>query len=464
MQDYPCRRHPLKPTLLIVDDEKPSREGLRAALEGQYEVSLAEDAISARRLLEEERFDVMLSDLRMTGEDGMKLIQHAKALSRPPVCILMTAYGSEELAVQAMKQGADDYISKGRLQLDELEMRLAKLLRARGLERENVSLQQQLDERYGLHEIVGDSPALREVLETIKQVAPSRATILIEGESGTGKELVARAIHTLSPRAKGPFLAVHCAALSSNLLESELFGHERGAFTGAVERRQGRFESADGGTLFLDEIGEIDPSVQVKILRVLETREFERVGGNRVVQTDVRLVAATNRSLRQMAKEGTFREDLFYRLNVITLHIPPLRDRPGDVALLAAHFLQRHARENGKKLSGFAPEVMEIFRRYRWPGNIRELGNAIHRMVVLARGERLEKEDLPPEMMVESGESPPGAKGVADTLNLAEVERRLVTRALRQTDQNITQAAELLGLSRRTLHRKLNEMKSPPGG
>jgi DNA-binding NtrC family response regulator len=454
----------LKPTLLIVDDEKPSREGLRAALEGQYEVSLAEDAISARRLLEEERFDVMLSDLRMTGEDGMKLIQHAKALSRPPVCILMTAYGSEELAVQAMKQGADDYISKGRLQLDELEMRLAKLLRARGLERENVSLQQQLDERYGLHEIVGDSPALREVLETIKQVAPSRATILIEGESGTGKELVARAIHTLSPRAKSPFLAVHCAALSSNLLESELFGHERGAFTGAVERRQGRFESADGGTLFLDEIGEIDPSVQVKILRVLETREFERVGGNRVVQTDVRLVAATNRSLRQMAKEGTFREDLFYRLNVITLHIPPLRDRPGDVALLAAHFLQRHARENGKKLSGFAPEVMEIFRRYRWPGNIRELGNAIHRMVVLARGERLEKEDLPPEMMVESGESLPGAKGVPDTLNLAEVERRLVTRALRQTDQNITQAAELLGLSRRTLHRKLNEMKSTPGG
>jgi DNA-binding NtrC family response regulator len=454
----------LKPTLLIVDDEKPSREGLRAALEGQYEVSLAEDAISARRLLEEERFDVMLSDLRMTGEDGMKLIQHAKALSRPPVCILMTAYGSEELAVQAMKQGADDYISKGRLQLDELEMRLAKLLRARGLERENVSLQQQLDERYGLHEIVGDSPALREVLETIKQVAPSRATILIEGESGTGKELVARAIHTLSPRAKSPFLAVHCAALSSNLLESELFGHERGAFTGAVERRQGRFESADGGTLFLDEIGEIDPSVQVKILRALETREFERVGGNRVVQTDVRLVAATNRSLRQMAKEGTFREDLFYRLNVITLHIPPLRDRPGDVALLAAHFLQRHARENGKKLSGFAPEVMEIFRRYRWPGNIRELGNAIHRMVVLARGERLEKEDLPPEMMVESGESLPGAKGVPDTLNLAEVERRLVTRALRQTDQNITQAAELLGLSRRTLHRKLNEMKSLPGG
>ena len=464
MRDCPCHRHPLKPTLLIVDDEKPSREGLRAALEGQYEVSLAEDAISARRLLEEERFDVMLSDLRMTGEDGMKLIQHAKALSRPPVCILMTAYGSEELAVQAMKQGADDYISKGRLQLDELEMRLAKLLRARGLERENVSLQQQLDERYGLHEIVGDSPALREVLETIKQVAPSRATILIEGESGTGKELVARAIHTLSPRAKSPFLAVHCAALSSNLLESELFGHERGAFTGAVERRQGRFESADGGTLFLDEIGEIDPSVQVKILRVLETREFERVGGNRVVQTDVRLVAATNRSLRQMAKEGTFREDLFYRLNVITLHIPPLRDRPGDVALLAAHFLQRHARENGKKLSGFAPEVMEIFRRYRWPGNIRELGNAIHRMVVLARGERLEKEDLPPEMMVESGESLPGAKGVPDTLNLAEVERRLVTRALRQTDQNITQAAELLGLSRRTLHRKLNEMKSTPGG
>ncbi|MCC7518463.1 MAG: sigma-54-dependent Fis family transcriptional regulator [Verrucomicrobiae bacterium] len=449
----------MKPTLLIVDDEKPSREGLRAALEGQYDVYLAEDAVSAQRLLEEEHFDVMLSDLRMPGDDGLKLIQRAKALPHPPVCILMTAYGSEELAVRAMKQGADDYISKGRLQLDELEMRLAKLLRARGLERENVKLQQQLDERYGLHEIVGDSAAIREVHETIKQVAPSRATVLIEGESGTGKELVARAIHTLSPRAKGPFLAVHCAALSSNLLESELFGHERGAFTGAIERRQGRFELADGGTLFLDEIGEIDSSVQVKILRVLESREFERVGGNRLVQTDVRLIAATNRNLRRMAKEGAFREDLFYRLNVITLRIPPLRERPSDIPLLATHFLKLHARENGKRLSGFTPEVMEAFRRYRWPGNVRELGNAIHRMVVLTRDDRLGAEDLPPELAEAPEGNAPSPEGDADPLNLAEIERRLIARALRAANQNITRAAALLGISRRTLHRKLREMK-----
>ncbi len=445
--------------MLIVDDEKPSREGLRAALEGQYDVYLAEDAVSARRLLDEERFDVMLSDLRMPGEDGLKLIQRAKSLPHPPVCILMTAYGSEELAVQAMKQGADDYISKGRLQLDELEMRLAKLLRARGLERENVALQQQLDERYGLHEIVGDSPAIREVHETIKQVAPSRATVLIEGESGAGKELVARAIHALSPRAKGPFLAVHCAALSANLLESELFGHERGAFTGAVERRQGRFELADGGTLFLDEIGEIDPSVQVKILRVLETREFERVGGNRVIHADARLVAATNRNLRRMAKEGRFREDLFYRLNVITLHIPPLRERPSDIPLLAAHFLKIHARENEKRFSGFAPEVLDTFRRYRWPGNVRELSNVIHRMVVLARGELLGAEDLPPDLAPRDEGGGDAPIGEMDTLNLAETERRLIARALRAADQNVTRAAELLGVSRRTLHRKLKEMK-----
>lgn len=445
--------------MLIVDDEKPSREGLRAALEGQYDVYLAEDAVSARRLLDEERFDVMLSDLRMPGEDGLKLIQRAKSLPHPPVCILMTAYGSEELAVQAMKQGADDYISKGRLQLDELEMRLAKLLRARGLERENVALQQQLDERYGLHEIVGDSPAIREVHETIKQVAPSRATVLIEGESGTGKELVARAIHALSPRAKGPFLAVHCAALSTNLLESELFGHERGAFTGAVERRQGRFELADGGTLFLDEIGEIDPTVQVKILRVLETREFERVGGNRVVHADARLVAATNRNLRRMAKEGRFREDLFYRLNVITLHIPPLRERPSDIPLLAAHFLELHARENEKRLAGFATEVLDAFRRYRWPGNVRELSNVIHRMVVLSRGDLLGTGDLPPDLVLRGEGGVEASIGETDTLNLAETERRLIARALRAADQNVTRAAELLGISRRTLHRKLREMK-----
>ncbi len=453
----------MKPQLLIVDDEKPSREGLRAALEERYEIYTAEDAASAIDLLEREKFDVLVSDLRMPGEDGMKLIQRAKALPRPPVCILMTAYGSEELAVEAMKKGADDYISKGRLQLDELEMRIGRLLRSRGLEAENVQLQQQLDDRYGMHTIVGESAPLREVLGTVKQVAPSRATVLLEGESGTGKELVAHAIHNLSPRAKGPFVAVHCASLSANLLESELFGHEKGAFTGAFERRQGRFEMADGGSLFLDEIGEIDPAVQVKILRVLEAREFERVGGNQKIQVDTRLITATNRDLKKMVADGKFREDLFFRLNVIRIQLPPLRDRREDIPLLANAFLKEFNRENDKRVKDIAPEVMDLFQKYAWPGNIRELRNVVNRMVVMARGERLMSRDAPSELK-ESKPLPPSSTTASESLNLAEMEKRLIAKALEKTGGNISRAAPLLGISRRTMHRKLNELNLPADG
>src|SRR6185436_10207066 len=286
-----------KPTLLIVDDEKPTREGLRAALEDRYDVYIAEDAATALGLLEAEHFDVLLTDFRLPNEDGMKLIARAKSLPKPPVCILMTAYGSEELAVQAMKSGADDYIAKGRLQIDELEMRIARVLRQQKLEAENVSLRQQLDSKFGLENIIGQSPAMVEVFDVVRQVAPTRATVLITGESGTGKELIAKAIHNLSPRSRQPLIAVHCAALPPTLLESELFGHEKGAFTGAHERRIGRFEQAQGGTLFLDEIGEIDPSTQVKLLRFLGERTFERVGSNKTLTADVRLIAATNKKL-----------------------------------------------------------------------------------------------------------------------------------------------------------------------
>jgi two-component system response regulator AtoC len=265
-----------KPLLLIVDDEKTTREGLRSALEDRYDVYLAEDAATAMELLEREPFNVLLTDLRLPKEDGMKLILRAKSLSKPPVCILMTAYGSEDVAVEAMKQGADDYIAKGRLQIDELEMRIARSLRQQNLEVENVTLRQQLDVKYGLENLIGESPAMREVFELVQQVAPSRATLLIRGESGTGKELIAKAIHQLSPRARHPLVTVHCAALAPTLLESELFGHEKGAFTGALERRIGRFEQAQGGTLFLDEIGEIDASIQIKLLRFLGERTFER--------------------------------------------------------------------------------------------------------------------------------------------------------------------------------------------
>ena len=298
-----------KPTLLIVDDEKPTRDGLRAALEDRYDVYVAQDAKAAMDLLERENFDALLTDFRLPSEDGMKLIARAKSLARPPVCILMTAYGSEELAVDAMKRGADDYLPKGRLQIDELELRIARALRRQGLETENLSLRRQLDTRFGLENIVGESPAMKEIFDVVQQVAPSRATVLVTGESGTGKELIAQAIHRLSPRAQQPLVIVHGAAQAPTLLESELFGHEKGAFTGAHERRIGRFEQAQGGTLFLDEIGEIDATIQVKLLRFLGERTFERVGSNKTLTADVRLITATNKNLEEMVKAGSFRED-----------------------------------------------------------------------------------------------------------------------------------------------------------
>src|SRR2546421_1118831 len=335
---YPARivfvNHAMsKPMLLIVDDEKPTRDGLRAALEDRYDVYVAEDAASATELLERDHFDVLLTDFRLPNEDGMKLIARAKSLSKPPICILMTAYGSEELAVQAMKSGADDYIAKGRMQIEELEMRIVRLLRQQNLEAENVSLRQQLQTRFGLENMVGESEPMREIFELVQQVAPSKATVLITGESGTGKELIAKAIHHLSPRSKGPMVTVHCAALAPTLLESELFGHEKGAFTGAHERRVGRFEQAHGGTLFLDEIGEIDSTIQVKLLRLLGERTFERVGSNKTLTADVRLLTATNKKLDELVKAGTFREDLYYRLKGVEIEMPPLRERREDIPL-----------------------------------------------------------------------------------------------------------------------------------
>ena len=323
--------------LLIVDDEKTTRDGLRAALEEHYDVYVAEDAKSATELLEREHFAVLLTDFRLPNEDGMKLIARAKSLSRPPICILMTAYGSEELAVEAMKRGADDYIAKGRLQIEELELRIARALRQQNLESENANLRRQLETRFGMENIVGESVDMKEVFELVRQVAPMRTTVLLQGESGTGKELVARAIHQLSPRQQQPLVTVHCAALPPALLESELFGHEKGGGGGGgvygrrawLERRVGRFEQAQGGTLFLDEIGEIDATIQVKLLRFLGERTFERVGSNKTLTADVRLIAATNRNLEEMVKAGTFREDLFFRLRVVEIHLPPLRERVG---------------------------------------------------------------------------------------------------------------------------------------
>jgi two-component system, NtrC family, response regulator AtoC len=445
-----------KPTLLIVDDEKPTREGLRAALEERYDIYIAEDAKAAMDLLESENFDVMLTDFRLPNEDGMKLIARAKSLSKPPICILMTAYGSEELAVDAMKHGADDYIAKGRLQIDELELRIARALKQQNLEVENVSLRKQLDAKFGLENIVGQSAVMSEIFEIVQQVAPTRATVLITGESGTGKELIAKAVHQLSPRAKMPFVTVHCAALAPTLLESELFGHERGAFTGAHERRIGRFELAQGGTLFLDEIGEIDQTIQVKLLRFLGERTFERVGSNKTLSADVRLVAATNKNLEELVKAGKFREDLFFRLRVVEIELPPLRERTGDIPLLAQNFLREFAKENGKAVNDFTADALETLMNFSWPGNVRELRTAIEHAVVLSRGDRISLRDLPTS--VRGGHSLNDAKLLqTKDLTVKDAEKQLIQRALKETDGNRTRAAQKIGMSRRTFHRKLHE-------
>src|SRR2546422_1795957 len=348
-----------QPTVLIVDDEKHTRDGLRRLLENDYDVYVAADIAGAMDVLEREQVDVLLTDLRHGGEDGMVLIDRVLKMPRAPICIMMTAYGSVDVAVEAMKRGAYDFVTKP-LNLDKVEMLVARAVQSRKLEQENRALREQVDERYGLENIWGESAVLREVLDTIKQVAPSSANVLIEGESGTGKELAAHAIHNLSRRNKAKFVAVHCAALSPQLLESELFGHEKGAFTGAHERRIGRFEQANGGTIFLDEVAEISPSTQVKLLRVIsEERAFERVGGNQTLRADVRLIAATNKNLQTLLREGKFRDDLFFRLNVVRVTMPPLRDRKEDIPILVRGFLRHFCKTNEKPLLDLAPDAMD---------------------------------------------------------------------------------------------------------
>jgi DNA-binding NtrC family response regulator len=449
----------LKPTVLIVDDEKPTREGLRAALEDRYDVYIAEDGASAIRLLEEDPFDVLLTDLRMPGVGGLDLIKRAKSLSKPPICILMTAYGSEEMAVDAMRHGADDYIAKGRLQIDELEMRIARALRSQKLETENRELRTQIDTKFGIENVIGQSPAMQEIFELVQQVAPARASVLVLGESGTGKELIAQAIHNLSPRAKQPLVTVHCAALSPTLLESELFGHEKGSFTGAHERRIGRFEQANGGTLFLDEIGEIDPAIQVKLLRFLGERTFERVGSGTTQTADVRLIAATNRDLETEVAEGNFREDLFFRLRVVEIRMPNLRDRGTDILLLANAFLKEFAQENAKPIDALHPDATEALMNHPWPGNVRELRTAIEHAVVLCRGNQVTLRDLPPSVRGDTPAIPhPEAKDMLGkkTLTVGDAEKALIIRALKESKGNRTEAAKKIGMSRRTLHRKLH--------
>jgi len=454
----------LKPSLLIVDDEKHTRDGLRRSLEDAFEVYLAPDSTGAAAVLEADTIDLVLTDLRLGGESGMKVIERALSLSHPPVCVMMTAYGSVDLAVEAMQRGAVDFITKP-VNIDELEIKLKRALRERAVETENRELRQQVDRNFGLENLIGESAPMAEVFSIIRQVAPSRATVLIQGESGTGKELVARAIHNLSNRAKAKFVPVHCAALSPQLLESELFGHEKGAFTGAVERRIGRFEQADGGTLLLDEIGEIDAATQVKILRVLGERTFERVGGNQQIHVDVRLVAATNKNLENLVAEGKFRDDLFFRLNVVQLTLPPLRERRDDIPLLVHTFLEESGRENGKPARELTPEALTRLIGYGWPGNVRELRAAIEHAVVMASGPKITLRDLPLALRnfgrdgLMAGD--PGSAPATERLNLHDVEHRLILTALEECQGNRSEAARRLGISRRTLQRRLKELNLP---
>jgi two-component system, NtrC family, response regulator AtoC len=450
----------MRGTILIVDDEKPTREGLRQSLEDEFDVYTAGNADEALNVLATDQIDLVLTDLRLGGEDGMALIEKILQRPRPPVCMLMTAYGSISTAVEAMKRGAYDFVTKP-VNIDELGLKIARAVKGRQTEQENVQLRQQVDKRFGLENLIGESGAMHEIFDTVRQVAPSRATVLLAGESGTGKELIARAIHNLSNRNKTRFIAFNCAAFAPQLIESELFGHERGAFTGAMERRVGRFEQAAGGTLFLDEIGEIDSNIQVKLLRALDPGVFERVGGNQSILADVRLIAATNRDLATLVREEKFREDLYYRLNVVQIRVPPLRERKEDIPLLANAFLKEICERDGKAFRPLSPEAMEALLRYDWPGNVRELKGAIDSGVTLAIGNQITVRDLPLTVRGASGGLAPREVGNQGLVNIHDNETRLIMRALDESGGNRTEAAKKLGISRRTLHRRLKELQLP---
>ncbi|MFT3990557.1 MAG: sigma-54 dependent transcriptional regulator [Luteolibacter sp.] len=454
------------PTLLIVDDERATREGLRSALEEEFDVYTAAGNAEAMAILKSEPIQLMLTDLRMGADSGMDLLEAALALPEPPVAIMMTAYGSVDTAVEAMRRGAWHFVTKP-LNLDEVEMLLKRALRNRHLEVENKQLTQQVQKNNKLDRLIGKSPAIHHVAEMIQQVAPTRATVLIEGESGTGKEVVAHTLHHLSGRPAAKLVIVHCAALSAQLLESELFGHEKGAFTGAAQRRIGRFEQADGGTIFLDEIGEIDAATQVKLLRVLSERSIERVGSNSPIKVDVRVIAATNKNLREMVERGEFREDLYFRLNVVKIEMPPLRTRREDIVLLANSFLHEFAKENDRPFKPLTDAAQRLLTAYSWPGNVRELRTAIEHGVVMSNDDVIDVSHLPaflhhsphlPSIAEESFTTPKNTLAGTPDFNLHALETNTIRAALATAEGNRTHAAELLGVSRRTLQRKLKEL------
>ncbi len=452
------------PKVLVVDDETSNLKVLqRLVSKAGYTVLLAGSGPEGLDLLRAEQPEVLLTDLKMPGMDGLELLRAARTVAPETEVILMTAYGTVEIAVEAMKEGAYDFITKPLKRHDVLRA-IGKALEKAQLLAENRSLREQVAQQSArsgpFGDMVGRSDALRGVLETVRQVAPSEATVLVTGESGTGKELVARAIHASSDRSAGPMIRVNCAAIPENLFESELFGYEKGAFTGAANRKPGRFELADGGTLFLDEVAEMSPASQVKLLRVLQEGEFERVGGTKTISVDVRLVAATNRDLIREVAERKFREDLYYRLNVIPIHLPSLRERREDIPLLAAHFMHVYADKNRKEVRGVTDEALDALTSWRWPGNVRELENTIERAVVLCRSDRIGVENLPPQMQPE-GTGASRKMVFAIGTPLREIEQTVIEETLKHAGGDKKLAARLLGIAARTIYRKLEGEKEP---
>ena len=442
--------------ILVVDDDAAHRTMLRTLAGGWgYEILEADDGETAIAAVEERPVDLVLMDIRMVRVSGIEALERIKSINPAIPIVLMTAYASIEMAVEALKKGAYDYLIKP-LDFDKLRLTLDRALEHIRLKKENRKLRQQLADDIQSPDVIGSSPVMVRLMATAAQVAASEATVMVTGESGTGKELVAAAIHHNSPRKAGPFVKVNCAAITETLLESELFGHEKGAFTGAERRKEGRFVQADGGTLFLDEVGEMPVSMQVKLLRVLQERELTRVGGEQVISVDVRMVVATNQDLAQMVKEGTFREDLYYRLNVVELKTPPLRERREDIPLLAAHFLKRFAEKNRKSVERFTPRAMDLLIRHAWPGNVRELMNTIERAVVLAPADCLDEDDfsvLTPDTQ-ENGPTADGA-GVPSDVPLEQIEREAIVSTLASAKGNKSEAARRLGITRKTLREKL---------
>ena len=446
--------------ILVVDDEQNARNALHTILaEEGYELAEATNGVEALALLPDFAPDLVLCDVRMPKMDGLALLRKAKEQGEDAVFVMMTAFGQVETAVEAMRAGAENYLVKP-LDVDAVLVFLEKALEKRSLARETQQLRARVRERYRLDGMVGDAPELQAVYEIVRQAAATKATVLVLGESGTGKELIAQALHEQSPRKDKPFIKVACAALSETLLESELFGHERGSFTGAAGRKEGRFELADGGTLFLDEIGEVSAATQVKLLRVLQEREFERVGGTQTLKVDVRVVAATNRDLAAEVKAGHFREDLYYRLNVVSVTLPPLRRRKGDLPALVSHFIEKYSKAYGKEVRGLAPGTLNALLSHDWPGNVRELENAIERAVVLTKTTDLTADDLPPSLR---GPRPTthDVSSLIPGATLEQIEREAILRTLELVGGSTTKAAEMLGISVRKVQYRLKEFAEP---